>query len=451
MTHSGHIIMKILAVTANYKTKNIGYLEQVIAEVKTWKHEVDIVISTDIPTGVQGVQEVLVTCPPREILSKTWDTILENKGKYDLYVYFENDHLITSNNLENWIKCRETVRLPYIVGFLEYETSPSGNWYQAQHVNYDFDEKSLVKIGDYSMCSHTNLHQGCFILDNELLDYVISHPHPNRWTGENHATFDGPNIEQHYGPLERVNTDIFRTPGLIRVIPISHLNNFLVHHLPNIHVGTWLSSSHEIIDKRIADLLLLLETGPKVSFVLPTMGARPDGLKRCLDSINNLKYPKNKIEIIVKYDDINNIIGVPKLVKQGVEESTGEWVVFIADDTELTPQSLLEALKIGKDGFVSFNTGELLPDGGNRCEHFMIRKDVIVKIGDIFDTDFHHVGCDNLLAAKMDKLGVFVRTEKAVVKHHHFSTGGKMDKTYEVAWSHVEEDRELLKKKLSEL
>jgi hypothetical protein len=112
-----------------------------------------------------------------------------------------------------------------------------------------------------------------------------------------------------------------------------------------------------------------------------------------------------------------------------------------------------EALAVGKKGFVAFNTGPLYPDGGNRNEHFMIRTDIVVEIGEIFDTDFWHCGCDNLLAAKMDKMGIFVRAEKAVLKHYHWAkTESKaMDKTYSVGWSHIEEDRALLKKKLAEL
>jgi glycosyltransferase involved in cell wall biosynthesis len=192
---------------------------------------------------------------------------------------------------------------------------------------------------------------------------------------------------------------------------------------------------------------------PKISFILPTMGTRPEGLERCINSIKNLNYPQDKIEILIEKDSIENRIGVPKLVKNGVEKSTGEWVVFVSDDTELTPQAITEALKVGKDGFVAFNTGELLPDGGNRCEHFMIRKDIIAKIGEVFDTDFWHTGCDNLLSAKMDKLGIFVRAEKAIINHYHWSKSPdkNMDETYKLAWSHVQEDRALLAKKLSEL
>jgi len=189
---------------------------------------------------------------------------------------------------------------------------------------------------------------------------------------------------------------------------------------------------------------------PQISFVIPTLG-REEGLKRCLESIKHLNYPEEKIEVIVKQDSFENRIGVPKLLKQGVEESKGEWIVFGSNDTEFLPESINEALKVGEKGFVSFNTGTLLPDSGNRNEHFMIRKDIIAKIGEVFDTDFWHAGVDNLLAAKMDKLGIFVRAKKAVIRHHHFTKGAEYDKIYQLGWSHVDEDRELLKKKLASL
>lgn len=189
---------------------------------------------------------------------------------------------------------------------------------------------------------------------------------------------------------------------------------------------------------------------PKISFIIPTLG-RPEGLKRCIDSIWALNYPKHKIEIITKQDNFDSRVGVPKLLKKGIEESSGEWIIFASNDTEFTPESINEALVVGNAGFVAFNTGELSPDSGNRNEHFMIRKDIIAKIGEVFDTDFWHAGVDNLLAAKMDKLGIFVRADKAIVNHYHFTKGAEMDKTYQVGWSHVEEDRALLVKKLEQL
>jgi glycosyltransferase involved in cell wall biosynthesis len=191
---------------------------------------------------------------------------------------------------------------------------------------------------------------------------------------------------------------------------------------------------------------------PKMTFVIPTLG-REEGLNKCLESIKNLNYPQDKIEVIVKHDSFENRIGVPKLMKQGYEESTGDWIVFASNDTEFTPDSINEALWEGQDGYVAFNTGLLYPDEGNINEHFMIRRDIVEKIGEIFDTDFYHCGVDNLLWAKMKKLGIAKRAPKAVVKHHHWSktVDKKMDETYKAGWSHVEEDRELLAKKLKEL
>lgn len=189
---------------------------------------------------------------------------------------------------------------------------------------------------------------------------------------------------------------------------------------------------------------------PKISFVVPTLG-REEGLKRCLESIKNLNYPQDKIEVIVKQDNFENRTGVPKLVKQGVEESTGEWVVFASNDTEFTPESINEALAVGELGYVAFNTGNVLIDEGNINEHFMIRRDIIEKIGEVFDTEFFHVGVDNLLWAKMKKLGIAVRADRAIVKHYHFTKGAKMDKIYNLGWSKVEADRALLVKKLEEL
>lgn len=214
--------------------------------------------------------------------------------------------------------------------------------------------------------------------------------------------------------------------------------------------GLWVEKLEEVVPGWSFGGVLRKISVPKISFVIPTLG-REEGLKRCLDSIEKLNYPKNKIEVIVKPDSFENRIGVPNLLKQGIAESTGDWVVFASNDTEFTPDSIIEALKAGDGGYAAFNTGELYPDEGNINEHFMIRRDIIEQIGEVFDTEFYHCGCDNLLWAKMKKLGINQRAEKAIVHHYHFSRTGQMDKVYELAYSMKEHDRELLAKKLAEL
>lgn len=187
---------------------------------------------------------------------------------------------------------------------------------------------------------------------------------------------------------------------------------------------------------------------PKVTFIIPTLG-REAGLKNCLKSIEELNYPKAQIEVIV----IDGEGTVPQKMARGLAQAKGEYIVYGSNDCAFEHNSLWEALQDATDfNLVAFNTGTVLPDEGNICEHFMIKKDFVKELGgEIFDTEFHHVGCDNLLWAKAKKLGEAVRCDDAIVHHYHFSTGSKKDEVYEKGWSKVDEDRALLAKKLKEL
>lgn len=212
---------------------------------------------------------------------------------------------------------------------------------------------------------------------------------------------------------------------------------------------------------------------PKISIVAPVKG-RPGGIESLINSIEELNYPRDKIETILLYDgeishkqwevDENFIVqsrserlGVPKTLKHGVNLSTGEWIIYAANDMTFEPDAIMAALKTAMDNnkmFMAFNTGEVSPDEGNICEHFMIHRKMVKKLdGEIFDTDFNHVGVDNLLWAKMKKVGQAMRCDRAKIIHHHFSKTGVMDDVNKLAWSeeNVKHDRELLAVKLKEL
>lgn len=188
---------------------------------------------------------------------------------------------------------------------------------------------------------------------------------------------------------------------------------------------------------------------PKVTIIIPTLG-RPEGLQRCLDSIKNLIYPKELIEVLTIDGDIKT---VPEKVAEGLSYAIGDIIVYGANDIEFTPGSLMIAVREDQD-LVAFNTGDEYEDRGNVCEHFAIKKEFVEKLGgEIFDTEMYHVGVDNLLWAKANKFGTAIRSKDAVVKHYHFSKGYDMDAVYEKGWDHerVAHDRALLNKKLAEL
>lgn len=189
---------------------------------------------------------------------------------------------------------------------------------------------------------------------------------------------------------------------------------------------------------------------PKISILIPTLG-RPEGLKRCLDSIDKLNYPKEQIEVLTQEDEPR--IGVSKRVNELFRKSTGEYVVYAANDMEFEPDCLIiayiEMLKKDK-ALCAFHEGPLLPDNGNICTHFMIRSDFVKNElkGEIFSEEFNHVGVDNILWLKAIRKNQAIHSYNAKIIHNHFSKGAPMDKTYETGWKDVENDRKILKKEI---
>lgn len=191
---------------------------------------------------------------------------------------------------------------------------------------------------------------------------------------------------------------------------------------------------------------------PSVSFVVPTLG-RPEGLQRCLDSIKALNYPQELLDVCVLDAPEPT---VPQKVSEGATKTKGEWIVYAANDTEFTPDSLMIAYLSSIEnqaGLIAFHSEELLPDRGNAYAHFIIRRDLLPSLedGEIFSTRYTHCAADNWLGAQCEKLGVAHHEEKAIIKHNHFSHGAEWDWVYERGWSHAEEDRATLKKDLERL
>ena len=196
---------------------------------------------------------------------------------------------------------------------------------------------------------------------------------------------------------------------------------------------------------------------PQIGILIPTLG-RPKGLQRCLDSIDKLYYPKHLIRVNILDGEGTVPSKVNKMYREmvfpnGPTDFRPEAFVYAANDMEFDPYCLYHAVMESTiHGLVAFNDGEVLPDKGNICTHFLIKKSLIAQIGnEIFSPKFVHVGCDNLLWAKADKLGQACRCEAAKINHHHFSKDGAWDSIYDKGWSNVEGDRLTLQRELEVL
>lgn len=190
---------------------------------------------------------------------------------------------------------------------------------------------------------------------------------------------------------------------------------------------------------------------PTISVIIPTLN-REEGLKRCLTSVKIQNYPQDKIDIKVLSGEEGTVI---TKVQRGVVETKGEFIVYGADDVEFEVNAFILAIQDymrEKKGLIAFDTGVRNTEGFIN-EHFMIKRDFIPQVGGvIFDLDFHHVGVDDLLWKRANKIGQAM-ISRGKARHKHFSrigSGVEQDSTIKKGWAKESEDRALLAKKLKE-
>lgn len=189
-------------------------------------------------------------------------------------------------------------------------------------------------------------------------------------------------------------------------------------------------------------------TEPRVSIIIPTLG-REEKLKRVLSLIKENAGYEN-YEVIVRHDQMPpNNTGVPKLVKQMTDESTGDLVMFLANDVEPRKDFLKIAVESMQEHFPEMDGLIGLNDcywQGQFATHWLASKKLLPYLdGEFFHTGYLHCSCDNELTGRCKKIGKYFWEEKAVVYHDHpVQTGwDKTDEVYNLAYDkeRLEHDR----------
>jgi len=173
----------------------------------------------------------------------------ENIDNYDLFVYSENDMLITESNIDIFIKLSEKMRgTKFVPGFIRYELKDdnykylidfhSGNctlrhgsfwmkFYALKH--YIVKNKvieSRLELNGEMYFEPNNLHQASYLLTRDQFKMVLG----------SGSYFKGP--DSGFGAvLESAASDVYFRCGLTKLISMDFIQECLIHHLPNKYVN----------------------------------------------------------------------------------------------------------------------------------------------------------------------------------------------------------------------
>lgn len=221
--------MRVKVAIANYESYQLKFLHQVVAGFLANKlHTFDIKVHTTVPVDYPHVLYPAsvrdnLPYPSRAEMAAALD-------QYDLFIYTENDHLITQDNIEAFLEHSRTLRDGEVSGFIQYEVNREGR--RILIVNPYWAKLTQHRTGTSFQLE--NRHQGCWILLRKDLEKAI------RSGGFLVSLHHGP-----YGGLEQAASDPYTQCKLTKVFPLDYAlcERLLIHHLPNKYVdrSQWVS------------------------------------------------------------------------------------------------------------------------------------------------------------------------------------------------------------------
>jgi 2-polyprenyl-3-methyl-5-hydroxy-6-metoxy-1,4-benzoquinol methylase len=243
--------MKILVAITSFGADNDQWLERLIQEYGSMVHKVDIVVLSNIARPVPPGVELIVGLPTKDPWSLPFahKRILASRvDHYDLFIYSENDILITEKNIEAFLRATAVLHKDEIAGFLRVETDRTGRrYYPDVHSSFHWDPDSLVQRGGRTFAFFTCEHSGCFMLTRQQLQRAIDS--------------GGFSVRPHSGKYDlacTAATDPYTQCGFRKMLCISELGLFLVSHLSNKYVGTSYDLDESDFDRQMEALYEVL-------------------------------------------------------------------------------------------------------------------------------------------------------------------------------------------------
>jgi len=206
-----------------------------------------VVVVSEAPKNLGSNVRVVVGLPspnPWSLPFAHQAVLAENADRYDLFAYSEDDVEVAERHIRAFLQVTPVLAADEIAGFLRYEVDPSGTWHVPEaHASAHWKLETIKRRGPCTVAEFSNEHAGFFLLTQGQLKRALAS-----------GNFLCAPHEGRYGLPETAATDIYTRCGFRKVICISALENFLIHHLPNRYIG-WLGTPLPGIQEQVKTLM----------------------------------------------------------------------------------------------------------------------------------------------------------------------------------------------------
>jgi 2-polyprenyl-3-methyl-5-hydroxy-6-metoxy-1,4-benzoquinol methylase len=223
--------MKILVAIASYGVANDRYLHKAVREYQAMEGIVDIVVLCEKSKPVPFGTRLLVGLPTRDPWSLPFAhkrLFADHVDEYDLFIYAEDDILITHDNVQAFLEASSILPEDEIAGFFLIELGPDGRLYYPEvNKHFHWDPQSVRARGRHLFARFSCEHAGCYILTRVQLKRAIAS--------------GGFAVGPHQGKYDlacTASTDPYTQCGAKKMVCISELDRFYVRHLSNKYIGT---------------------------------------------------------------------------------------------------------------------------------------------------------------------------------------------------------------------
>jgi 2-polyprenyl-3-methyl-5-hydroxy-6-metoxy-1,4-benzoquinol methylase len=192
--------------------------------------DVDVVVLSEAPKDLGPKVKVMVGLPSENPWSLPFvhkPLFAQSVDAYDLFIYSEDDMEVTEKNIHAFLHVTPELEPDEIAGFLRYELDESGSYSLPEvHGPFHWKPESVRRRGNHTIAEFSNEHAAFYLLTrNQLRRAIVS-------GGFLRAPYEG-----RYDMLCCAATDPYTQCGMRKVICVSSLEDFLIHHLPNRYAG----------------------------------------------------------------------------------------------------------------------------------------------------------------------------------------------------------------------